>query len=129
MKRRKFIQKSALTAAGTIGIPYILPSGRLFASTGNTQIAEHVVFVLFAGGVRHQEAIGQTYLAESQNVNVEGNVLFNILEGFLIEISVGDIDKLFRTFFFVFARIIRRYGDFIDLMNIGLFFTGKAENQ
>ena len=56
MKRRDFIHKLGLTAAGTLAAPYILPSGRLFAATGNRK-ANHVVFVLFAGGVRSLESV------------------------------------------------------------------------
>jgi hypothetical protein len=51
MKRKEFLKKAGLAAAGFIAAPYILPSGRLFASTGGGP-ADHVVFVLFAGGVR-----------------------------------------------------------------------------
>ncbi|MBK7800863.1 MAG: twin-arginine translocation signal domain-containing protein [Saprospiraceae bacterium] len=29
MNRRKFIKKSALAAAGTVGFPYLLPTGLL----------------------------------------------------------------------------------------------------
>ncbi|MFT6320337.1 MAG: hypothetical protein ACJAT4_001260 [Granulosicoccus sp.] len=35
MKRRNFIKKAGLAAAGITGVPYILPTGRLFAATGN----------------------------------------------------------------------------------------------
>ena len=80
MKRRKFLQKSALTATAAIGVPYLLPSGRLFASTGRPPLAEHVVVVLFAGGVRQQEAMLQRYLLD-QGLNVEGNILYNMLPG------------------------------------------------
>jgi hypothetical protein len=82
IKRRQFIKKAGLAAAGTITVPYILPTGRLFATTGNPPMAEHVVFVLFAGGVRQQEAIEQLYLADSQGLNnVEGNIMSNMLTG------------------------------------------------
>ncbi|RMD68723.1 MAG: hypothetical protein D6818_11185 [Bacteroidetes bacterium] len=80
MDRRTFIKKTALTAAGAIAAPYILPSGRLFATT-NPPMAEHVVFILFAGGVRQQEAMYQRYLADSQGVDIEGNILYNLLPG------------------------------------------------
>ena len=53
MKRRKFIKNSILGSTA-ITMPFILPSGRLFASTGSA-MADHVVFVAFAGGVRQQE--------------------------------------------------------------------------
>ena len=56
MDRRKFIKKSALVAAATIGVPYILPTGRLFAATGARK-ANHVVFCLYAGGVRNFESV------------------------------------------------------------------------
>lgn len=53
IKRRTFIKRAALAAGSVIAAPYILPSGRLFATT-NAPMADHVVFVLFAGGVRQQ---------------------------------------------------------------------------
>lgn len=80
MKRRGFIKKAAAATAGAFAAPYILPSGRLFAATGS-QMAEHVVMVMFAGGVRQQESIEQTYLAQSQQIQVEGNIMFNMLDG------------------------------------------------
>ncbi len=81
--RRKFIRNTALAAGGVIAAPYILPSGRLFASSGN-QLAEHVVYVMFGGGVRQQESVLQRYLEDSQpgtdGVN-PGNILYNMLDG------------------------------------------------
>jgi len=77
MKRRKFVKSSALTA---IGAPYILPSG-IISNTTAAPMADHVVFVLFAGGVRQQESVLRRYLAESQNENIEGNIMYNILNG------------------------------------------------
>jgi hypothetical protein len=56
MERRNFIKKATLGTAGMIGVPYLLPTGRLFASTGARK-ANHVVFCLFAGGVRNQESV------------------------------------------------------------------------
>jgi hypothetical protein len=79
MKRRAFIKKAGLATAGIIGAPYLLPTGRLFAGTGD-RLANHVVFVLFAGGVRHQESIDQQYLA-AQGLPTTGNVMQNILSG------------------------------------------------
>lgn len=87
MNRRNFIKKAALTTVSSIGVPYILPSGRLFARTG-VQMAEHVVVVLFAGGVRQQESMLQRYLAESQNLNIEGNIMYNILPGDVPELKI-----------------------------------------
>lgn len=56
MKRRKFIRKLGLGTVATIGVPYLLPSGRLFAASGSRK-ANHVVFCLFAGGVRNLESV------------------------------------------------------------------------
>lgn len=80
MKRRSFIKKAAAVTAGAIAAPYILPSGRLFASSG-AQLAEHVVYVLFAGGVRQQESMLQGYLEQSQGINIPGNIMYNMLNG------------------------------------------------
>lgn len=81
MIRRDFIKKTALTTAGALASPYILPSGRLFAGTGSRS-ANHVVLVMFAGGVRHQESVGQRYLDGSQPLETEaGNIMYNMLSG------------------------------------------------
>ncbi len=86
MKRRQFIKKTAISSLGTLAFPYILPSGTISAKT-TSGFAEHVVFVLFSGGVRHQESVGKRYLADSQNVfaeddlDIEGNILYNLLDG------------------------------------------------
>ncbi len=80
MQRRKFIKNAALTSAGILSAPYLLPSGRLFAESGSP-MADHVIFVQFAGGVRNQEAVYKRYLADSQGVDIEGNVLYNMLPG------------------------------------------------
>ena len=81
MKRREFIKKTGLTAAGSLIAPYILPSGRLFAPTGR-QIAQHVVVVMFGGGVRQQESVLQRYLDDSQeNDPYPGNIMYNMLDG------------------------------------------------
>ncbi|MFT5725250.1 MAG: hypothetical protein ACI9JN_002374 [Bacteroidia bacterium] len=80
MKRREFVAKAGLTAAGSIAFPYILPSGRLFAKT-NAELADHVIYILFAGGVRQQESVMQQYLSGSQNVDIGGNIMYNMLNG------------------------------------------------
>lgn len=80
MKRRNFIKKAGLTAAGTIGIPYILPTGRLFAATGS-RVVNHVVYVLFAGGIRNQESVGQQFLMNQNAALPQGNVMNNMLTG------------------------------------------------
>lgn len=61
-------------------LPYILPTGRLFAATGS-QLAQHVVYVMFAGGVRQQESVLQRYVSDAQNFPVEGNIMLNMLNG------------------------------------------------
>jgi len=69
MNRRKFIKDTAKTTLG-ISIPFILPSGRLFAATGDRKV-EHVVFCLFAGGIRNNESLEMR----------EGNLMPNTLNG------------------------------------------------
>jgi hypothetical protein len=61
-------------------MPYVLPSGLLGTLT-KPPLSEYVVFVLFAGGVRQQEAVLQRYLAEGQNEDIEGNIMYNMLAG------------------------------------------------
>ncbi|MDA0883142.1 MAG: hypothetical protein O2984_07500, partial [Bacteroidetes bacterium] len=81
MKRREFIKKAGLTAAASVSIPYILPSGRLFAASGR-QMSQHVVLVMFAGGVRQQESVLQRYLDDSQiNEPYPGNIMYNMFSG------------------------------------------------
>ncbi len=70
MNRRSFVKKVGLTAAGVLTLPYILPTGRLFAATGSRK-ANHVVFCLFAGGVRSIESIYKN----------DGNLMPNMLNG------------------------------------------------
>ena len=81
MKRRNFIKKAGVATAGAFAMPYILPSGKLFASTGGGGIADHVVFVLFAGGVRQQESVLKRYLDDSQGVPIPGNIMYNLMDG------------------------------------------------
>ncbi|MBN8702047.1 MAG: hypothetical protein J0M08_03220 [Bacteroidetes bacterium] len=93
MNRKEFIKKTGLAAAGAFVAPYILPSGRLFASTGGTALVDHVVLVMMAGGIRHQDSIQQLYLKGSQyssytgpsgdlpKLDIKGNVMYNLLEG------------------------------------------------
>ncbi|MFT5336244.1 MAG: hypothetical protein ACI9YL_000238 [Luteibaculaceae bacterium] len=80
MKRRSFIKRVGLTSTAAFIAPYILPSGRLFASTGYKK-ADHVVYVMFGGGVRQQESVRQQYLAGSQGVDIEGNIMPNLFSG------------------------------------------------
>lgn len=83
MDRRRFIKKASVATAGSILFPTILPSGTLFAQTGSP-MADHIVYVLFAGGVRQQEAVLQRYLTDSQGLQgsgYEGNIMYNLLDG------------------------------------------------
>ena len=59
-----------MTALRPASAPYILPSGRLFAQTGARKV-NHVVFCLFAGGVRNLEAMHKS----------EGNLMPNVIPG------------------------------------------------
>jgi arylsulfatase A-like enzyme len=70
MNRRGFLKKSGVAAAGIVAAPYILPSGRLFAATGMRKV-NHVVFCLYAGGVRNIESVHKA----------DGNLMPNILTG------------------------------------------------
>ncbi|MCF8276283.1 MAG: hypothetical protein K9J17_06055 [Flavobacteriales bacterium] len=70
MKRRGFIKKATAATAGAFMAPYILPSGRLFAATG-ARVVDHVVFCLFAGGVRNLESVHKA----------DGNLMPNTLVG------------------------------------------------
>lgn len=85
MKRRDFIRKSALATAGVFSLPYILPSGRLFAASGARKV-NHVVFCLYAGGVRNLESVQMA----------EGNLMPGLLNG-TVPISsdiLGAMDPL-----------------------------------
>jgi hypothetical protein len=78
MRRRNFLRKTATATAGALTLPYILPSGRLFAATGS-RVVDHVVFCLFAGGVRNMESVHK----------VDGNLMRNTFTG--SESISGDI--------------------------------------
>ena len=78
MERRHFIKKTGIATIGAFAVPYLLPSGRLFAATGARK-ANHVVFCLFAGGVRNFETIQKA----------EGNLMRYTLAG--TEPISGDI--------------------------------------
>ncbi|MBP7244587.1 MAG: hypothetical protein KBA99_04685, partial [Bacteroidia bacterium] len=70
MDRRRFIKNIGLTAAGAMAAPYLLPGGRLFAASGLRKV-NHVVFLLFAGGVRNLESVQFN----------DGNLMPNMLSG------------------------------------------------
>jgi hypothetical protein len=79
MNRRKFIRNSLTTAAGLVAAPYILPAGTLFKSSG-MRLANHVVLVVFGGGIRNQESVDQQYLL-NQGAGPSGNIMRNMLSG------------------------------------------------
>ncbi len=70
MNRRHFIRRAGLAAVGALAAPYLLPGGRLFASSGLRKV-NHVVFLLFAGGVRNLESVQFN----------DGNLMPNMLSG------------------------------------------------
>ena len=92
LSRRSFIKKASLATAGAFVAPYILPSGRLFAKSG-ARLANHVVFVLFAGGIRHQESIEQAFLASAQGVPATGNLMENMLTGAAPSSTLGVYNR------------------------------------
>lgn len=79
MQRRKFIRNSLLATAGMLSAPYILPAGTLSRSSG-MRLANHVVLVVFGGGIRNQESVGQQYLL-NQAAGPGGNIMPNMLTG------------------------------------------------
>lgn len=81
MNRKDFVTKSSIALGGGLLAPFILPSGRLFAKSGIIK-ADHVVLVMFAGGVRQQESVLGRYLEDSQGVaGASGNIMPNLFEG------------------------------------------------
>ncbi len=70
INRRDFIRKSAVATLGAFAAPYLLPGGRIFASSGLRKV-NHVVFLLFAGGVRNLESVEFN----------DGNLMPNMLSG------------------------------------------------
>lgn len=79
MQRRKFIRNTLLTTAGILTAPYILPAGTLSRSSG-MRLANHVVLVVFGGGIRNQESVEQQYLL-NQAAGPGGNIMPNMLNG------------------------------------------------
>lgn len=79
MKRRKFIRNSLMATAGLMSAPYILPAGTLSRGSG-FRLANHVVLVVFGGGIRNQESVGQQYLL-NQAAGPGGNIMPNMLTG------------------------------------------------
>jgi len=69
MKRDAFIKRSAAILA-SLAIPYFIPSGLAFKPTGKRRV-NHVVFCLYAGGIRNLESVQKA----------EGNLMLNTLHG------------------------------------------------
>ena len=59
-----------MKTAGLLASPYLLPAGRLFAKTLDRKV-NHIVFCLFAGGIRNIESVHQN----------EGNLMPGVLDG------------------------------------------------
>lgn len=70
MKRRQFLKTAGITAGALAAAPWILPSGRLFAATGQ-RLVDHVVLCFYAGGVRSFETVQKS----------EGNLMPGVLSG------------------------------------------------
>lgn len=70
MDRRKFLRNAGLAGAGMIAMPTVLKSGTLFAKTASRKV-NHVVFCLFAGGIRNYESVQQN----------DGNLMPSLLTG------------------------------------------------
>ena len=68
-----------MAAAGLIASPYILPAGTFSRSSG-VRLANHVVLVIFGGGIRNQETVEQQYLI-NQAAGPSGNIMRNMLSG------------------------------------------------
>ncbi|MCX6183173.1 MAG: hypothetical protein NT150_14760 [Bacteroidetes bacterium] len=83
MKRRAFLKKAGIATAGAFVLPYILPSGRLFAATGSRKV-NHVVLVLFAGGLRNIETVKQN------QSNLMSTMLKDITP-FSTQAGIGDV--------------------------------------
>lgn len=80
MNRKEFLKRSAILGAGLPLSAYMLKANGMFERRG-VEKAPYVVYVLFAGGVRQQESVEKQYLAGGQGLNIEGNIMFNMLEG------------------------------------------------
>ncbi|MEM6804521.1 MAG: hypothetical protein AAF696_24185, partial [Bacteroidota bacterium] len=80
--------KTSLIGSAAVSAPFILPSGRLFAKTQDLK-AQHVVLVIFGGGIRQQESVLQRYLSGSQNEDISGNILPNLFSGPLPEEKIA----------------------------------------
>ncbi len=106
-----------MAAAATFALPYILPTGRLFAATGN-RVVNHVVFCLLAGGVRNLESIQKS----------EGNLmpsLFNGTEPISNDI-LGGLDALPNP---VNNQALQNYGTLFKEFRYGAGFPGHFQGH
>ena len=74
------MKRVGVAGAAAFAAPYVLPSGRLFAQTG-ARMVDHVVYVMFGGGVRQQESVLMRYLSDSQGLDIPGNIMPNLFTG------------------------------------------------
>jgi hypothetical protein len=109
MNRRKFLGQTGKLIVAT-AVPYILPTGRLFAATEMPKI-KHVVFCLFAGGIRRWESIDFK----------EGNLMPNTLFG---ESSIdNDIAAGIQKMPRVLESPIQNYGTLLKGFRYNSTFT------
>ena len=83
MKRRSFIKKAGIAGAGAFFAPYLLPSGRLFAATGQRKV-NHVVLCMLAGGIKNAESVHQ------EQSNLMSTMLHDVSGGFVPQAGIGD---------------------------------------
>lgn len=82
-----------LASSALCALPTILPSGRLFAQTGNAKI-KRVVYVMYAGGVRHMDSVGMGFLEGSQSISgANGNVMEHIFSGSAPSDTMGVYER------------------------------------
>jgi hypothetical protein len=97
MERRKFISNIIKTAA----LPLILPACNMFSQSSNSSI-KHVVYCIFAGGVRNFESFEKR----------EGNLMPNLLSG--TESISEDIKEAIEKMPRVFNTPLQKQGTFYN---------------
>jgi len=103
MDRRSFLKKSALGAAG-MTLPVLLPSGRLFAATGARR-ANHVVFCLFAGGVRNMESVLQNEGNLMPAMFKGGGAISNDISGGITSMPNSPLPKALQEYGTLFTNV------------------------
>lgn len=116
MNRKEFIKKTATLGAGIIGMPYLLPTGRLFAASGS-RIVNHVVLCLFAGGIRNNESVHK----------IEGNLMPNLLSG--TEPISSDILPLLKNLPTLSAKPLQEYGTIYQEFRFNSLYAGHYQGN